>query len=430
MATMAESPDSFSAGAKAIRDSVKWLIASFGAVAAALIAGSQLSGIGKLPVSSARLWIAIGGGVVALAGIALAISAAMNVLTPDEITLDTLGSASLADVSGAINEMPEIFEGFASSVDELRAKYSSALASRATALEASARAVNNRAVDLKATAEISSVKQLNRVVQNVLGSAGWYELKRDYRRSKLVIFLGASTAAAGIGVFAWAANPASASITPDSQPISISWNNSDGHELASIRGVVAGLPQGGHVRLDVRGYTNPHDRGSDLYSSIFGPSKSGSTQFNISVLIAPARFHWVSIGIFSGQGVKTCSLSQAESSNCTVAIVPDSGSSHPIFSISETPTRLQGTVTSTGLSNVGTVETRVWGYRIRGGIDLLLDITDGVGPRGIATSSIDLPIPVGTYREFVVGSGSPSSPTCAIGSSHVGCAFLEVPRDP
>src|SRR4051812_12139050 len=57
-----------------IRDAGKWLVGAFAAVGAALIAGSQLSSIGKLDVcghftlSCTRLWIALFGAALGLAG--------------------------------------------------------------------------------------------------------------------------------------------------------------------------------------------------------------------------------------------------------------------------------------------------------------------------------------------------------------------------
>jgi len=59
--------DPFERANDRIRGAAKWLIASSAAVGAALIAGSQLSSVGKLEiglpttVASARLWIAAAG---------------------------------------------------------------------------------------------------------------------------------------------------------------------------------------------------------------------------------------------------------------------------------------------------------------------------------------------------------------------------------
>jgi len=213
------SSDSFSDGAKAIRDTIKWLIASLGAVGAALIAGSQLSGIGKLPAHSGRLWVAIAGIVIGLAGVGLAIFSAIGVLTPEEVTLEGLAvRASLRSVRREIDAMPEIFEGFAKNIDELRDGYASALALRAEALEASIVAVDDSTLDAKAKAESVRVAQLNRVVQAVLTIGGWYQLKECLRGARRTIFLGAALAASGIGLFAWAGNPPVSSAMMQSVP--------------------------------------------------------------------------------------------------------------------------------------------------------------------------------------------------------------------
>ena len=48
------------ADAKAnVRDNIKWLTASFASIAAIVVAGSSLSGIGALYLSSVRFWIAL-----------------------------------------------------------------------------------------------------------------------------------------------------------------------------------------------------------------------------------------------------------------------------------------------------------------------------------------------------------------------------------
>ena len=80
-----------------LRDASKWLIAASAGVGAVLIAGSQLSSIGKLDlcrptssVSCARLPVAALGAVVALAGVVIAIWAAVKILVPIVVPLRVL----------------------------------------------------------------------------------------------------------------------------------------------------------------------------------------------------------------------------------------------------------------------------------------------------------------------------------------------------
>jgi hypothetical protein len=94
--TKESATDSLSAGNARIREAAKWLTASSAAVGAALIAGSQLSDIGKLDVCSpdtvecARLWVALFGAVVGLAAVVFAIWTAVQVLLPVTVTLKDL----------------------------------------------------------------------------------------------------------------------------------------------------------------------------------------------------------------------------------------------------------------------------------------------------------------------------------------------------
>jgi hypothetical protein len=79
-----------------IRDAGKWLIGASAAVGAALIAGSQLSDLGALPLcvsgtlTCLRLPLAALGAIVALGGIAYVMWRAVQVLLPVEVTIDDL----------------------------------------------------------------------------------------------------------------------------------------------------------------------------------------------------------------------------------------------------------------------------------------------------------------------------------------------------
>lgn len=82
---MADAPaapsDQYSAGIDRYRTTAKWLISTFAALGAVLIAGVQITGIGNL--SGHRLHMAILGLAIGLLGVAVAIAAATSVLTPE-----------------------------------------------------------------------------------------------------------------------------------------------------------------------------------------------------------------------------------------------------------------------------------------------------------------------------------------------------------
>jgi hypothetical protein len=86
---MAEpSGDRIASASNQIQVTAKWIIAAFAGVGAALIAGLQLTGLGKLDF--VEFLIAVAGLALALAAVLVAIWAVSKVLTPPEILLDEL----------------------------------------------------------------------------------------------------------------------------------------------------------------------------------------------------------------------------------------------------------------------------------------------------------------------------------------------------
>lgn len=89
---MASGASSSNSPSDRIRDAGKWLIGASAAVGAALIAGSQLSDIGSLPLCApgsltcARLPLAVLGATLALAGISYVMWRAVQLLLPVEVT--------------------------------------------------------------------------------------------------------------------------------------------------------------------------------------------------------------------------------------------------------------------------------------------------------------------------------------------------------
>src|SRR5262245_47145519 len=79
-----------------IQDAGKWLVGAFAAVGAALIAGSQLSSIGHLTVCAhltiecTRLWWALFGAAVGIAGVIWAIWTAVGFLIPERLPTSKL----------------------------------------------------------------------------------------------------------------------------------------------------------------------------------------------------------------------------------------------------------------------------------------------------------------------------------------------------
>src|SRR6187549_1471248 len=79
-----------------VREAAKWFVASAAAVGAALVAGSQLSNIGKLPAGlpnnpeNVRFCVAITGACIGLSAVVFIVRASVEILLPVTVTLEDL----------------------------------------------------------------------------------------------------------------------------------------------------------------------------------------------------------------------------------------------------------------------------------------------------------------------------------------------------
>jgi Pentapeptide repeats (8 copies) len=203
-----------------IRDTIRWLVASFAAVGGVLIAGSQLSGIGKLEACAptelrcVRLPLAVLGAVVALAAIAGMISAAIEVLLPRDWTLSRLAKewrerGSVSPVVGFFRDSPELLHGFSSAVDV------QAEVAQVRKLRVEAKATWDAADPRERHVAARRVRQyddrlrlLYRRAALITEVANYISLRHDFRRRFMPrFFTGAVVVAVGLVIFAWAANP-------------------------------------------------------------------------------------------------------------------------------------------------------------------------------------------------------------------------------
>lgn len=197
-------PDPLAAGNQRIRDAAKWLIASSAAVGAALIAGSQLSSIGRLDVGwptsipTARLWVATAGVLLGLTAVAYVIWTAVAVLLPVLVLISDLKehwdepSPAMRPVVGFFREHRKFLQG----VD-----------TPAELIDRREELIRQRATD-----EIAKADQRIQAIEDM---ANHQILKAMFQRSLRRLLAAAALIAIGIVAFAWAANPPPKPATAD-----------------------------------------------------------------------------------------------------------------------------------------------------------------------------------------------------------------------
>ena len=202
-----------------LRDAAKWLVGAFAAVGAALIAGSQLSNIGRLPacigwsLECTRLPLAIVGAVAGLTSVVWAIWIAVELLTPERIPLSELkkewdrgeGSAvyrlfhhnraylqGFQDLADMESQESRAFTRF----DELAKRFDHASTQELADITGEMEAADSELRDILSRSEA--------VVALANEAADFATFRSKVRGG---ILKAAALAAFGIGLFAWAANP-------------------------------------------------------------------------------------------------------------------------------------------------------------------------------------------------------------------------------
>lgn len=284
-----------------IREAGKWLLGAAAAVGAAVIAGSQLSDIGSLPIcrpfsslSCARLPTAVAAAGVALVAIAFILWSAVRLLLPIGLPLGDLARAwdtSVTTVDGQLTkkrarplradirffydhpeQIPRSADAVTGSLSALKTEWETARDDMQTAR----RALQDPAVDPDTAAHDADdaerkFQRWDAAVQATIQTAQ-YELLLGRFRGLLWKLLPATfVAAIGLAAFAWASNPGPATASlADAQLIGADLRNAklvgatlDGANLT--RANLAGADLGGASVRDVTwtGATCPDGTRSD-----------------------------------------------------------------------------------------------------------------------------------------------------------------------
>jgi hypothetical protein len=213
----------FGAAATESRDAAKWLLAGFGAIAAVLVAGTQLSSIGSLD-DPARILVAVLALAIGLTAVALAAAVTALLLLPGFTTLSDIATQEargrrpwdIGYVGDVLDENPEIAEGYATQVsgeNGLLRKYRTGLDKRAEAYReyltayASGDATRKAAKQRKFNEADAIAMELGRVAKTVTTVASYRRLNRNGRGWTAAVTVLALVTGIAVAAFAWAANP-------------------------------------------------------------------------------------------------------------------------------------------------------------------------------------------------------------------------------
>lgn len=203
----------YSAASDRLRDAARWLVISFGAVAAAVFAGITLSAFGTLDPTddSGRFWVAAGAAFVGLVGVLTALLQAMSLAGASTVSLADLAGADSAgaravdraraaiekdpvltpwgnDVETFLSALKRSHETYADQVEQFRVNpdYDDSVP---------AQLIERERVKLQSMLNVQDV---------VLGTASFIRLQHSFARARWVI--GGAMAAASIAViaFVWA----------------------------------------------------------------------------------------------------------------------------------------------------------------------------------------------------------------------------------
>lgn len=178
-----------------IRSNVKWTLVAFGAIGTTLLAGSQLSNLGRFYYSDWRLWLSLLFALLALGAAAYAVRSALKVVFIGYVELNSL---ELSDIA-YIERNHALLDGF-ESVEVLRQAYHECIQTKHTHLAEQA--------DLKVLeTDKSTFLYLDALIDDVLSAIRYNRIREQSERSQRSLMAASIIAAIGLVGFAWAANP-------------------------------------------------------------------------------------------------------------------------------------------------------------------------------------------------------------------------------
>jgi hypothetical protein len=189
-----------SASRELVRSAARWFIAGLGAIGAVLVAGSQLSSVGALSPDTLRFWLAIVGVAVGLVAILWAMWRVVDVLSPAQWAFEDLVAAW--DAAPADPPTPRWWNR------RQRRSVGRFLRDHPTYLGGFDSPAAIASVYEGSSARRAGLDDLVDLMDDLLDKASTVDLRSRFTTLRSQIAAGVLVGAAGIILFAWAANPA------------------------------------------------------------------------------------------------------------------------------------------------------------------------------------------------------------------------------
>jgi hypothetical protein len=221
--------DPLDAATASIKDSAKWLLATFGAVAAVVFAGAALSDISAVEDMQARNF-ALGSVGIAFLGIGLAIICASSVLVSGYTTLEDVKPTESGDL---------LIQGFGS-LDQFKAQFREALGRQRERVKAYLEAEPDKREQAAGEVTLSNTEmtELNTRVGPILARAKFLRVKSTFDLARIGMIVGAALTLLGAFGFIYytASAPEGPVVGTTPTAVTIDFTTSGAAEAARILG--------------------------------------------------------------------------------------------------------------------------------------------------------------------------------------------------
>jgi hypothetical protein len=239
----AQQNDGLAQAADRLRDSAKWLIVSFGAAAAVVVAGISLSDVGRISGDTPgyRLAFAIGGALVAIVGVLAALAWAMSLAAASTVTIDDLQARpsrwqwSLRFALAKVQEDPALspwgneLRAFVEALRDARSRQKLALDrymeednDEDSNRDASSDRLSSEEAQQRLDRATFLVDELEGTMGRLLVTASFLRLQESFRVARVIITLWLLLAAAGVLAFAYAVRTGPAALDVPASPVAAS----------------------------------------------------------------------------------------------------------------------------------------------------------------------------------------------------------------